>query len=94
MLAEKVTVWCDIWPDGITGPYFFKDAANRNVTVNGKLYREMISIFFCGCVNAPVYTDQSASINALEDNIEAFFREIPAEMLESVCENWTKRMDH
>ena len=43
---------------------------------------------------AHVYTDKSASIDALEDNIEAFIREIPAEMLEIVCQNWTKRMEH
>ena len=31
---------------GIIGPYFFKDAANRNVTVNGERYPEMTSNFF------------------------------------------------
>ena len=36
---------------------------------------------------AHVYTDKSASIDALEDNIEAFIREIPAEMLARVCQN-------
>ena len=46
MHAEKVTVWCGLWAGGIIGPYFFKDAANRNVTVNGERYREMISNFF------------------------------------------------
>ena len=30
---------------GIIEPYFFKDAANRNVTVSGERYREMISNF-------------------------------------------------
>ena len=44
-------------------------------------------------VKAHVYTDKHASIDALEDNIEAFIREIPAEMLERVCQN-TKQMDH
>ena len=44
--GEKVTVWCGLWAGGIIGPYFFKDAANRNVTVNGERYREMISNFF------------------------------------------------
>ena len=43
MHPEKVTVWCGLWAGGIIGPYFFKDDANRNVTVN----REMISNFFC-----------------------------------------------
>ena len=36
MLSEKVTVWCGLWAGGIIGPYFFKDDANRNVTVNGE----------------------------------------------------------
>ena len=45
-------------------------------------------------VKAHVYTDKLASIDALEDNIAAFIRKIPAEMLERVCHNWTKRMDH
>ena len=39
-------------------------------------------------------TDKPASIDALEDNIKAFIREIPAEMLERVSQNWTRRMDH
>ena len=47
MHPEKVTVWCRLWAGGIIGPYFFKDAVNRNVTVNGGRYREMISNFFC-----------------------------------------------
>ena len=34
-----------------------------------------------------IYTDKSASIDALEDNIEAFIREIPAEMLGRVCQS-------
>ena len=44
-------------------------------------------------VKAHVHTDKPASIDSLEDNIEAFIRDIPAEMLESACQNWTKRMD-
>ena len=36
----------------------------------------------------------SPSMDALEDNIEAFIREIPTEMLATVCQNWTKWMDH
>ena len=47
MHPEKVTLWSGLWAGGIIGPYFFKDAANRNVTVNGERYREMISNFFC-----------------------------------------------
>ena len=46
MHPEEVTVWSGLWPGGIIGPYFFKDAANRNVTVNNERYREMISKFF------------------------------------------------
>ena len=34
-----------LWAGGIIGPYFFKDAANRNVTVNGER-RDMIPNFF------------------------------------------------
>ena len=41
----SITVWCGLWAVGIIGPYFFKDAANRNVTANGERYREMISNF-------------------------------------------------
>ena len=43
MHPEKVTVWCGLW---LSGPYFFKDAVNRNVTVNGERYCELISNFF------------------------------------------------
>ena len=47
MHPEKVTVWqSGLWAAGIIAPYFFKDAANRNVTVNGERYREIISKFF------------------------------------------------
>ena len=35
----------------------------------------------CGYVKAHVYTDKPASIDALQDNIEAFIRELPAELL-------------
>ena len=146
--SEKVRVWCVLWAGGIIGPCYFKDAGNHNVTVNGELYREMISNFFyprcmsltcltCGfnktvphatqrvtmdllrgefdkhfisrsgpvnwspksCdltvlnylswgyVKAHVYTDKPASGDALEDNIEAFIREISAEILKRVCQN-------
>ena len=43
MHSEKVRVWCGLWAGGIIGPYFFKAAANRNVTVNGEHYPELIS---------------------------------------------------
>lgn len=46
MYTGKVTVWCGLWIGSIIGPQFFKDAANRNVTVNGERCSEMISIFF------------------------------------------------
>ena len=46
MYPEKVTVCCGLWAGGTIGPYFFKDAANRNVTVNGERYREMKANFF------------------------------------------------
>ena len=46
MHPEKATVWCGLWAGGIIGPYFFKDDANRNVTVNGERQRELISNFF------------------------------------------------
>ena len=45
MHPGKDTVWCGLWAGGIIGPYFFKDAANRNITMNGEHYREMISNF-------------------------------------------------
>ena len=50
--------------------------------------------FLWGYVNAHVYIDKPASIEAFEDNIEAFIRKVSAEMLEKVCQNWNKRMDH
>ena len=36
---QKLAIHPELAGD-ITGPYFFKDAANRNVTVNGERYRE------------------------------------------------------
>ena len=47
-----------------------------------------LDYFLWAYVKAHVYTDKTASIDSLEDNIEAFIREIPAEMLERVCQNW------
>ena len=46
MHPAKVIVWCGLRAGSIIGPYFYKDAANRNVTVNGERYREMKSNFF------------------------------------------------
>ena len=36
-------VWYGLWACGILGPYFFKNKANQNVTVNGKRYRTMLT---------------------------------------------------
>ena len=46
MHPEKVTVWCGLWAVGIIGPYLFKDAANRNATVNDERYHEIVANFF------------------------------------------------
>ncbi|GFX89894.1 uncharacterized protein TNCV_1535411 [Trichonephila clavipes] len=43
---EKLTVWSALWAGGIIGPYFFKNDEGHNVTVNGDLYRAMITNFF------------------------------------------------
>ncbi|KAL4152933.1 hypothetical protein QTP88_000766 [Uroleucon formosanum] len=40
---EKTTVWYGLWAGGIIGPYFFKNEAGQNVTVNGARYRAMIT---------------------------------------------------
>ena len=53
-----------------------------------------LAYFLWGYVRAHFYTDKLASFDALEGNIEAFIREIPAEILKRVCQNWTKRMDY
>ena len=53
-----------------------------------------LEYFLWGNVKAHVHTDKPASIDALKDNIEAFIREIPAKMLERLCQNRTKRMDN
>lgn len=43
LYPEKTTVWCGLWAGGIIGPYFFKNDAGENVTVNGDRYRAMIT---------------------------------------------------
>lgn len=48
---EKLTVWCALWAGGIIGPYFFKNDAGQNVTVNGDRYRAMITDFFVHQLN-------------------------------------------
>lgn len=45
-------------------------------------------------VKAYGFTDEPALIETLEDDIEAFIREISPEMLKRVCQNRTKRMGH
>ena len=42
--------------------------------------------FLWGYVKAHAYTNKPVSIDAFDDNIEAFIHEIPAEMLERVCQ--------
>ena len=59
MRSEKVTVWCGLWADSIIGAYFFKDATNPNVTVNGERYREMISNFFLAKMQELVLHDKT-----------------------------------
>ena len=41
-----------------------------------------LGYFLWGYVKAHIYIDRPVSINALEDNIEAFIREVLAEMLD------------
>ena len=53
-----------------------------------------LDYFLWSYVKAHVYTDEPASNDALDENIEAFIPEIPAEVLERVLQNWTKRMNH
>lgn len=38
---EKCTVWCGLYAGGVIGPYFLKNEAGANVTVNGDHYRYM-----------------------------------------------------
>ena len=42
---QKCTVWCGLWAGGIIGPYFFKNEAGVNVTVNVERYRTQITDF-------------------------------------------------
>ena len=53
-----------------------------------------LDYFLWGYVKAHAYTDKSSSIDALEDNIEPFIRDIPTEILERVRQTWHKWMDH
>lgn len=36
---KKLTVWCNLWCDGIIGPKFFKDKQGQDVTMNEERYR-------------------------------------------------------
>ena len=53
-----------------------------------------LDYFLWGYVKAHVYSDKPATIDALEAYIEEFIREIPADMLERVCKDWTLRMNY
>ncbi|KAG5876200.1 hypothetical protein JTB14_001943 [Gonioctena quinquepunctata] len=39
----KCTVWCGLWAGGIIRPYFVKNQAGQNVTINGIRYRAMLT---------------------------------------------------
>ena len=52
-----------------------------------------LRLFLLGLFKAHIYTVKPTSIDALEDNIEAFIRDILGEVMERVCQNWTKRME-
>lgn len=43
---QKFTVLCALWPEVITGSYFFKNKAVDNAIANGKCYRAMVKDFF------------------------------------------------
>lgn len=50
--------------------------------------------FLWGYVKAHDNTYEPASVEVLEDNIGTFIGDILWEMLERVCRNWTKQMEH
>ena len=41
----KVTVWCAVWPRGVTGPHFFEDEDGKAITVTSQHYTEVINEF-------------------------------------------------
>ena len=45
LYPQHVSVWCDFWPEGIIGSYFFENKAGATVSVNGLRYRIMINGF-------------------------------------------------
>ena len=57
-------------------------------------YLKPLDYFLWDYDKAHIYRENPASIDALENNIEAFICEIPAEMLGRVCQNCTKQMDY
>ena len=59
-----------------------------------RLDRAIQHVWTIFCAAMLRLTDKPASIDALEENIEPFIPELPAEMLERASQNWTKRMDH
>ena len=70
---------------------FAKHFISRSGPINWPLRFQILDLtpldyFLWGYIKAHVYTDKPTSIGALEDNIESFIREIPAEILERVCQ--------
>jgi len=45
LYPDKTSVWCSLWTGGIICPYFFKNEASQNVTVNGTRYHAMITVY-------------------------------------------------
>jgi len=45
MHPQRVTVWCFLWAEGVTGPYFFENEDGKAITVTGEPYRTMINNF-------------------------------------------------
>jgi hypothetical protein len=41
----KVTAWCSISSNGITGPHFFENAGGHSTTVNTEWYKVMLETF-------------------------------------------------
>ena len=66
---------------------------SRSGPVNWSCDSKTLNYFLWDYVKAHAYTDKPPSIDSVQDNIEAFIRKIPAEMLDRVCQNWTKRGD-
>jgi len=49
---DKTTVWCGLWASEIIGPYFFKNEAGQNVTVNDARYHAMIADYLLSAIEA------------------------------------------